>query len=86
MGNFTVIYDDEDVIGKVEEIKKCFINELVKILESEEISVEEKIEQISLIEDLLNEISKENNNTIIRVTFNPVGVFYYSYANWEVKK
>lgn len=28
MENFTVIYDDEDVIGKVLDIRKCFIKQL----------------------------------------------------------
>lgn len=83
--DFTVIYDDEDVIGKVKDIKKCFINELAKILEDREIDIEEQINQINLIQDLLEELSDENNNTIIKVSFNPMGAFYYSYVNWEVK-
>lgn len=83
MEDFEVIYDDEDVIGKVKEIKKCFIHQLSVTLSDNEIDIEEKINQNNLINDLLEQIKEEHDNTIIKVSFNPMGAFYYKHLNWE---
>lgn len=79
MENLELIYDDEDVIGKVSEIRKCFINELSKNLQDNELEIEDKINQINLIQDLLKQIKNEDSKRIIRVSFNPMGTFYYTY-------
>lgn len=79
MEKFTVIYQDEDIIGKVEEVIKCFLTELSKILNDDTIEIEEKINQLYLIQDLIKQLEKENNSTIIKVSYNPMGAFYYKY-------
>lgn len=84
--NYNVIYDDEDVIGKVLDIKKCFMYELIREIKSNETDVDEKISQISLIQDLLLKLKKENNSTVIKVSYNPMGAFNFGYLNWEVKE
>ena len=83
MGNYTVIYDDEDVIGKVLEIKKCFMQHLAEIILDEEIEIGEKTSQLTLIAELIEKLNEENDNTIIKVTFNPMGEFNFKYLNWE---
>lgn len=83
MGNFEVIYDDEDVIGKVREIKKCFMKHLADIILDEEIEMGEKTNQLSLIAELIEKLENESDNTIIKVSFNPMGAFNYSHLSWE---
>lgn len=83
MGNYTVIYDDEDVIGKVLEIKKCFMQHLAEIILDEEIEIGEKTSQLTLIAELIEKLNEENDNAIIKVTFNPMGEFNFKYLNWE---
>ena len=83
MGNFEVIYDDEDVIGKVREIKKCFMKHLTDIILDEEIEMGEKTNQLSLIAELIEKLGNESDNTIIKVSFNPMGAFNYSHLSWE---
>lgn len=82
--NYTIIYDDEDVIGKIKDIKKSFVYELSKTLNDESIDIEDKTSQIDLIQDLLKQLNNEKNeNAIIKVKYNPMGSFYYSFLNWE---
>ena len=81
MGNFEVIYDDEDVIGKVREVKKCFMQHLADIILDEEIEMGEKTNQ--LIAELIEKLGNESDNTIIKVSFNPMGAFNYSHLGWE---
>ena len=83
MGNFEVIYDDEDVIGKVREVKKCFMKHLADIILDEEIEMGEKTNQLSLIAELIEKLGNESDNTIIKVSFNPMGAFNYSHLSWE---
>ena len=83
MGNYTVIYDDEDVIGKVLEIKKCFMQHLAEIILDEEIEIGEKTNKLTLIAELIEKLNEENDNAIIKVTFNPMGEFNFKYLNWE---
>lgn len=85
MGNFEVIYDDEDVIGKVREVKKCFMQHLAETILDGEIEMGEKTNQLSLVAELIEKLENESDNTIIKVTFNPMGAFNYSYLNWEEK-
>lgn len=79
MENFTVIYEDEDIIGKVEEIRKCFLTELSKILSDNNIEIEEKINQLYLTQDLIKQLEEESDKTIIKVSYHPMGAFYYKY-------
>ena len=83
MGNFVVIYDDEDVIGKVIEIKKCYMKHLADIILDGEIELGEKTNNLSLVAELIEKLENENDNDIIKVSFNPMGEFYYKYLNWE---
>jgi hypothetical protein len=83
MKNFNVIYNDEDVIGKVKDIKECFSYELSKILTDEKIDIEEKINHIEIIGDLLSQLGEEFDNTIIKVSYNPMGCYYFNYLSWE---
>lgn len=79
MEKFIVIYQDGDVIGKVEEVRKCFLTELSKILNDNSIEIEEKINQLYLTQDLIKQLEEESDSTIIKVSYNPMGAFYYKY-------
>ena len=84
MGNYTVIYDDEDVIGKVLEIKKCFMQHLAEIILDEEIEIGEKTSQLKLIAELIEKLEDVSEQTIIKVSFNPMGTFnVYYIQGWE---
>lgn len=83
MGNFEVIYDDEDVIGKVREVKKCYMKHLADIILDEEIEMGEKTSNLILIAELIDKLGEESDNTIIKVTYNPMGAFNYSHLSWE---
>ena len=83
MEEFKVIYDDEDVIGMVKEIRKCFMKHLADIILDEEIEMGEKTNQLSLIAELIEKLGNESDNTIIKVSFNPMGAFNYSHLSWE---
>lgn len=83
MGNFTVIYDDEDVIGQVIEIKKCFMQYLAETILDEEIEFGEKTNKLKLIAELLEDLEEEDNKTIIRVVYNPMGALNYRHIVWE---
>lgn len=83
MEEFTVIYDGDDIIGKSFDIKKCFLTRLQEILNDKEIYIEEKINHLDLIQDLLKQLEKVSDNTIIKVSYNPMGAFYYKYLVTE---
>lgn len=83
MGSFEVIYDDENVIGKIREVKKCFMKHLADIILDEEIEMGEKTNQLCLIAELIESLNNEGENDIIKVFFNPMGAFQYSFLSWE---
>lgn len=78
MDKFNVIYDGDDVVGKVGEIKKLFIYQLGEDLQMD-IDIEEKIDRINMTQDLLKKLENEHNNTIIKVLYNQMGCFNYKY-------
>lgn len=78
-----IIFEDTDTIGKVKDIRELFVKQLSNDLLDNDIGIEDKINQISLIYDLLEKIEKEDKNTIIRVGYNPMGEFYYKHLTWE---
>lgn len=78
-----IIFENEDTIGKVKDIRKLFVKELGNNLLDKNIYIEDKINQINLIQDLLEKINEEEDNTIIRVGYNPMGEFYYKHLTWE---
>ena len=84
MENLEIIYDDEDVIGKVLDVKKLFVFQLAKDLQDKEIALEDKINQINLVQELLEKLEEESERTIIKVSFNPMGTFnVYYIQGWE---
>lgn len=83
MEDYTIIEDDEDIIGKVLDIKKCFINILIQDLKNKDIDLESKIYQINLTQDLLDKLKDEYDDTIIKVSFNPMGAYYFKNLTWE---
>lgn len=78
MDKFKVIYDGDNVIGKVEEIKELFVYELGEDLQTD-IDIEEKIDRINMTQDLLKELENEHDDTIIKVLYNQMGCFNYKY-------
>lgn len=76
MDKFNVIYVDEDVVGKVRDIKKLMIYQLSKDLQ-EDIDIVEKIDKINMTQALLEDLEGENDNTIIKVLYNQMGCFNY---------
>ena len=78
-----IIFEDTDTIGKVKDIRELFVKELANDLLDNDIGIEDKINQINLIQDLLEKIQEEEDNTIIRVGYNPMGEFYYKHLTWE---
>ena len=78
MDKINVIYDGDDVVGKVGEIKKLFIYQLGEDLQMN-IDIEEKIDRINMTQDLLKKLENEHNNTIIKVLYNQMGCFNYKY-------
>lgn len=78
-----IIFDDEDIIGKVKDIKKLFINELAKNLLDKEFEVKEKISDINNVQELFKNLEKENDNTIIKIYNNPMGGLEFKHLTWE---
>ena len=78
MERFNVIYDGDDVIGKVEEIKELFVYELGEDLQTD-IDIEEKIDRINMTQNFLKDLEGKNKNTIIKVLYNQMGCFNYKY-------
>ena len=84
MEKFTVIYDDEDVIGKVAEVKKCFMQHLGEVVLDGEVEMGEKTNQVALIAELIDKLNNENDREIIKVSYNPMGTFnIYHIQGWE---
>lgn len=83
MEDFTIIYDNEDIVGKVADVKKCFINQLANDLLDKDIYIDDKINQINLVQELLEKIKDLSNNEIIKVSYNPVGTFNFKVVDWR---
>lgn len=84
MGKFTVIYDDEDVIGQVSEIKKCFMQHLAEITMDGEVEMGEKTNKLRLVAELIDKLENESEKTIVKVSYNPMGTFnIYHIQGWE---
>lgn len=78
-----VIYDDEDVIGMVKEIRKCFMKHLGDVIFDTSIGIEEKTNDLILTAKLIEKLNNEDDRTIIRVTYNQMGNLDYKYLTWE---
>lgn len=76
MKQFKVIEIDEDFIGEVEELKKYFIYQLKYMLGDKSISEEEKIHNIGITYDILEQLQEQYTNVVIRVAYNPMGTYY----------
>lgn len=72
-----IIYNDNEVIGKIEDIKQLFLNRIKEEIDTEELEISEKLVNIGNILDLLNELEKEIINEPIKVFENPMGGFNY---------
>lgn len=70
-----IIETNEDYIGRVEDLKKYFIDVLVYNMGEIE-TVEEKIGNIALISDILNQLEEEQYNVVIRICYDSMGEFY----------
>lgn len=86
INDFLVIFDDEDVIGKVEEIRKYFLNELAIKLYTDDIEITEKINLLNMIQELISKLENENDKSIIKVSYNPMGCFNIFHLEWENKE
>lgn len=76
MQKFNVIEDNEDFIGKVSELKKYFIYNLGKIINDNDIGEEEKICNVGMIYDILEQLQKQSEYIVVKVKYNPMGAFY----------
>ena len=72
-----IIYNDNEIIGKIEDIKQLFLNRIKEEIDTEELEISEKLVNIGNILDLLNELEKEIINEPIKVFANPMGGFNY---------
>lgn len=73
---YNVISDNEDVIGKVSNLKKYFLEQIKYTIEDTKISDEEKIYNVELMAELLDELQKQAENVIVKIKYNPMGAFY----------
>ena len=73
---YNVISDDEDVIGKVSNLKKYFLEQIKYTIEDTKISDEEKIYNVELMAELLDELQRQAENVVVKVKYNPMGAFY----------
>lgn len=69
--------DNENVIGKVIQIRKLFLSEIKRQINDEKLIETEKIDNINLIMELLNDLQEEDDKQIIKVTYNPMGAYNY---------
>lgn len=72
-----IIYNDNEIIGKIEDIKQLFLNRIKEEIDTEELEISEKLVNIGNILDLLNELEKEIINEPIKVFENPMSGFNY---------
>lgn len=72
-----IIYNDNEIIGKIEDIKQLFLNRIKEEIDTEELEISEKLVNIGNILDLLNELEKEIINEPIKVFENPMDGFNY---------
>lgn len=76
MKQFKVIEIDEDFIGEVEELKKYFLYQLRIMLGKNDISEEEKIQNVGITYDILEQLQEQYTNVVVRVAYNPMGTYY----------
>lgn len=80
--NDDIKFTNEEVIGKVKDIKEYFKYELASQCMSD-LSYEELIYNSKLVFDLIEDLEEEDNELEIGVIFNPMGS--YQYRKIEVK-
>ena len=51
-----IIYNDNEIIGKIEDIKQLFLNRIKEEIDTEELEISEKLVNIGNMLDLLNEL------------------------------
>ena len=77
MKKYNVIEIDEDFIGKVSELKGYFIDSLAKMLTDDSIDEENKISNVGITYDILQQLQDEKfDNAVVRVAYNPMGTYY----------
>lgn len=83
MGNlenkYNIIIEDGDYVGKVENLKKYFIEELIYNLkvDLDNNSLEESIFHIDLIKDILEDLQEDWNDTdIVTIRYDEMGSYY----------
>lgn len=86
INDFLVIFDDEDIIGKVEEIRKYFLNELAIKLYTDDIDMTERVNILNMTQELIEKLENENDKSIIKVSYNPMGCFNIFHLEWENKE
>lgn len=75
MKKFNVIEDNEDVIGKVNELKSYYIYNLAEMLKND-VGEEDKICNIGMVYDILQQLQEQAENVVVKVKYNPMGAFY----------
>lgn len=76
MKQFNVIEDNEDYLGKPEELINMFLYEIGRTAKDETLSEEERIYNIGLMVDISKDIQNYENNVVLRIKYNPMGSFY----------
>ena len=78
-----IINDDDEVIGKIEDIERYFRNELVSQLKDYDESLENIRDNFDMFCDTISEIEENeqesiNNNCYFKMSYNPMGCYTYS--------
>ena len=75
---FNVIEIDEDLLGKVEDLKGYLIEGLKYTLSQEDISEEEKENVIDITNEILINLREYDEQDILRLKYNPMGTYIIS--------